>query len=112
MRVSSQSSGFLASGSGMVFGGRKSQSSSRLPPSARLLSILTSYVLSDRTISVYKWVNSSSYGGREGGERGERGGGGGGERGEVEDERGEVEDESYRRGKGEKEKVKLVFLLT
>ena len=52
--VSSQSSGFLASGSGMVLGGRKSQSSSRMPPSACLLSILTSYVLSDRRISVYR----------------------------------------------------------
>ena len=73
IRVSSQSSGFLASGSGMVFGGRKSQSSSRLPPSTRLLSILTSYVLSDRTISVYRWVNSSSYGGGGGKVEGGRG---------------------------------------
>ena len=95
IRVSSQSSGFLASGSGMVLGGRKSQSSSRLPPSTRLLSILTSYVLSDRTISVYRWVNSSSY---DGWEEGEGWGWGWG----------------WEEGEGRKEILKLVamFLLT
>lgn len=60
LALSSQSSGFLASGSGMVFGGRKSQSSSKRPPSTLLLSILTSYVLSGLTMRVYRWVNSSS----------------------------------------------------
>lgn len=57
---SSQSSGFLASGSLIFFGGRKSQSSSKVPDSTFLLSIFTSYVLSGLTIRVYKWVNSSS----------------------------------------------------
>ena len=44
----------------IFLGRRKSQSSSREPLSTLELSILTSYVLSGLTISVYKWVNTSS----------------------------------------------------
>merc|ERR1719245_1633463 len=60
LALSTQSAGFFASGSLIFFGGRKSQSSVKVPDSAFSLSIRTSKEPSVLRMRVYKWVNTSS----------------------------------------------------